>query len=86
MSVCPQCDNLQHAALVASKAYHQVLGDLEAVHILRNSEAPLHLSVLREKALQVRNAAIAELAAHESAHAQKKPAHGQQQLSKRQSA
>ena len=86
MSVCPHCDNLRHAALIASKAYHELLGDLEAAHILRNSEAPVGLSVLLEKALQIRNAAIAELAAHENGHAQKKPAKGQLQLSKRQSA
>jgi hypothetical protein len=83
---CLHCDRLQQAALTASKAYHELLGDLEAAYILRYSDVAVRLSVLLEKALQIRNAAIAELTAHENTHAQKKPANGHRQLSKRQSA
>ena len=61
---------------MASKAYHALLGDLEAAHILHNSEAPLRLSVLLEKALQIRDAAIAELTAHENAHEQEEASKG----------
>jgi hypothetical protein len=59
-SGCPDCDRLQQAALIASKAYHELLGDLEAAHIRRSSEALSGLSALLERALRIRDAAIAE--------------------------
>ena len=81
---CPHCDGLQKAALRASRAYHKLVGDLEAAHIIHDSEATGFLSIHLEKALRDRNAAIAELTAHENAHAQTKPVMAGQQLSKRQ--
>jgi hypothetical protein len=85
VSGCLDCDRLQQVALMASRTYYELLGDLEAAHILHNSDPVQRLSVLRKKALQIRDAAIAELTIHENAHVHK-TAEGRQQLRKRQSA
>jgi hypothetical protein len=56
---------------VASKAYHELLRDLEAAHIRGDSETSLFLSARMEKAFENRDAAIAELVTHRG-HAHKK--------------
>jgi len=73
MSVnCRRCSDLQQIALTASKAYHELLEDLEAAHICHNSEVLTLLSTRLEAAFQSRNAAIAELSSHESTCMRKK--------------
>lgn len=71
---CPDCLDLQHMALAASKAYHCLLEDLEAAHICHNSEVLMLLSTRLRKALQERDAAIDKMKNHEHTHAHKKPA------------
>ena len=73
-SACPNCRDLQQIALTASKAYHELQEDLEAAHICHNSEVLAYLSTRLEKALQSRNAAIAELTNHEATHPANEPA------------
>jgi hypothetical protein len=86
MSVaCSHCRNLKQIALTASKVYHEVLEYLEAAHIHRDVEAQLLLAARLERALRMRNAAIADLTNHEATHADKEPAE-ELRLSKRQSA
>jgi hypothetical protein len=76
MSNCQRCSDLRQIALAASKAYHELLINLEAAHIRRDLEAQLFLSEGLERALQGREAAIAELTNHEATHADDEPAQG----------
>ncbi len=72
--VCSQCRHLQQLAIEASKAYHALLANLEAAYVRHDSEASLALSAHLDKALKLRDAALAELTNHESTHAEKMPA------------
>jgi hypothetical protein len=74
MSNCQRCSDLQQIALIASRAYHKLLEDLEAAYIRHNSEVLTLLSTRIEGALLARNAAIAELTNHESTCVGKKSA------------
>ena len=82
---CLQCRALERIALDASRAYHELLADLEAAHIRHDLEATSLLSVRLKKAFQRREMAVNELTAHESTHVNKKPLETRQ-LSKRKSA
>jgi hypothetical protein len=77
--LCSNCDCLLEAALKASKAYHELLGALEAADIRHNSELALHLQAGEAKSASDRNDAITALRDHERSHAG--VGHGKQILS-----
>jgi hypothetical protein len=68
---CLECRGLQKLAIEASRAYHDLLANLEAAYIHHDSAASLTLSVHLGKALKLRDSALAELVNHESTHAEK---------------
>jgi hypothetical protein len=66
---CPHCERLKLAAVEASRAYHDIMADLESAHIIKHDDKlTLALREGMAKALLSRNVAISELTAHESTH------------------
>jgi len=68
---CQLCLGLQRIAIEASRAYYELLSNLEVMHIRHDSEATLTLSWHLARALKYRDTAIKELTNHESTHAEK---------------
>ena len=71
---CTQCDSLLQAALDASRAYHDLLGALEAADIRHDTQLAYDLQAQEAKSVLNRDAAIMALRNHERIHA--KVAHG----------
>jgi len=69
MRNCSLCDGLLHAALDASKAYHDLLRALEAADIQHDTELALHLQAEEAKSTSMRDDAITALRDHERTHA-----------------
>jgi hypothetical protein len=65
---CSHCERLKLAALEASRAYHEILAELEFAHFSHNNALIPALRERLEKALRGRNTAISELTVHESTH------------------
>jgi hypothetical protein len=69
MRNCSHCDGLLHAALDASKAYHDLLGALEAANIRHDSELAYCLQAEEAESASARDDAITALRDHERTHA-----------------
>ena len=69
MRDCSHCDGLLHVALDASKAYHDLLGALEAADIHHDSELAHYLQAEEAKSTSTRDDAITALRDHERTHA-----------------
>ena len=69
MRNCSQCDGLLYAALDASKAYHDLLGALEAANIRHDTELAYRLQAEETKSASTRDDAITALRDHERTHA-----------------
>ena len=65
---CSHCDGLLHAALEASKAYHDLLGALEAADIRHDTELAHYLQAEEAKSASTRDDAITALRDHERTH------------------
>lgn len=76
MTDCTDCKGLTLAALDASRAYHNLLVDLEAWYIRRDAHEPLEIREQVAAALYARDARLAELAAHRSTHEKSNVASG----------
>jgi hypothetical protein len=74
MRDCSHCDGLLHVALEASKAYHDLLGALEAADIHHDTELADYLQAQETKSASLRDDAVTALRDHERTHA--KGAHG----------
>ena len=68
---CAHCESLLRAALRASKAYHNLLGVLEAAHICHDMERAFLIQEEVVEALLRRDEAINALSEHERAHAKR---------------
>jgi hypothetical protein len=66
---CSHCDGLLHVALEASKAYHDLLGALEAADIRHDTKLAYHLQAEEAKSASTRDDAITALRDHERTHA-----------------
>jgi hypothetical protein len=66
---CSHCDGLLHAALDASKAYHDLLGALEAADIRHDTKLAYYLQAGEAKSASTRDDAITALRDHERTHA-----------------
>jgi hypothetical protein len=56
------------AAIEASRAYHQLMGDLETAHIRRDARQPFEIKQQVAIALKSRDSAILALNHHERSH------------------
>ena len=65
---CSQCERLMLAAIAASRAYHNLLGDLESAHIRHDVEQLFHIQEQAAKALLERDESIRALNDHERVH------------------
>ena len=66
---CRECDRLRLAALAASRAYHELLGDMDAAHLRSESqETLLALSTRLTAASDARDVAISDLVNHSRTH------------------
>lgn len=66
---CSHCDGLLHAAIDASKAYHDLLAALEAADIRHDTELAHYLQAEEAKSASMRDDAITALRDHERTHA-----------------
>ena len=74
MRDCSLCDGLLQAALETSKAYHDLLGALEAADIHHDTELADSLQAQETKSASMRDDAVTALRDHERTHA--RSAHG----------
>jgi HD superfamily phosphohydrolase YqeK len=72
-SRCSHCDGFVQAALEASKAYHDLLGALEAADIRHDTELAYHLQVQQAKSVLNRDNSVMALRDHERTHAKSAP-------------
>jgi len=68
---CAHCEGLLRAALRASKAYHNLLGVLEAAHIRHDLEQAFLIQEEVVEALLTRDEAVTALSEHERSHAKR---------------
>jgi len=71
---CSQCDRLLKVALDVSKAYHALLGSIEAADIRHDTDLAYDLQAQKAESVLNRDGAIMALRNHERMHA--KGAHG----------
>ena len=69
MSHCSHCDSLLQTALEASRAYHDLLADLEAAHIRHDTDLTFRIHEQVAEALSNRDAAVAAISEHARTHA-----------------
>ena len=73
-SGCSECADFLKAALEASRAYHNLLGDLESSHIRNDTKEAFRLNDQIAQSVLSRDNSITALRDHQRTHA--KSAHG----------
>ena len=68
LHACSTCSELLTPTIEASKSYHDLLADLEAAHIRKDSAKAIRISEQVTNALRDRDAALAALTCHRSSH------------------